>query len=155
MSAPTLEDILSQVNLSQFNITSAARDFYTDMMGFFHAIDWTEGWLLVLGAFHLFLWTMTIALRNSHDAQMVLLLLILGAVYGAEYINSFAREHWQEFASQNYFDPRGVFISIMYSAPLLCLALCVLLNALRLASKLLIQVKRKEAQAAARRKKQQ
>lgn len=154
---PSIDEFVAMTNIdmSQFNISGAANDFYSDMMGFFHAIDWTEQWLLGLGGFHLTLWILTIALRNSHDAQMVLLLLILGAVYAAEYINKIARERWQDFATQNYFDPRGVFISVMYSAPLLCLALFVLLNALRLASKLLIQVKKKEVLANARKKKKQ
>merc|ERR1711924_487547 len=95
--------------------------------------DWNERWLLVLGAFHLFAWLVAIVTRRNHDAQMVLLVSILGLVYCAEYLNSWAHTHWRSFAKQDYFDKNGVFISIMYSAPMLCLALFVLLNALRAA----------------------
>ena len=63
------------------------------------------------------------------------------------------RRHWAAFARQNYFDRRGVFISVMFSAPLLVLALFVLLNALRAASSLLVQVKKKELQAKRRKEK--
>ena len=62
---------------------------------------------------------------------MVLLVCILGMVYVAEYLNTFAAARWREFAGQNYFDKRGVFISVMYSAPLLCASMFLLLNALR------------------------
>lgn len=147
-----MQDVLSRVNLSAFNLTGAARDFQSDVLGFFHAIDWSERWLLYLAAFHTVVLALTVSLRRSHNAQMVLLVGILGAVRCAESLNSYAGEHWQSFASQNYFDKRGVFISIMFSAPLLCVAMFVLLNALRLASQLLVQVKRKEFANAQRKK---
>ena len=56
------------------------------------------------------------------------------------------------FDLQNYFDKHGVFISVMYSAPLLCVAMFTLLNALRAASSLLVSVKRREIRAAQRKK---
>jgi TRAP-type uncharacterized transport system fused permease subunit len=99
-------------------------------------------------------WAVAIATRRSEEFQMVLLLFVLGAVYCAEWINGLARSHWEEFAGQNYFDKRGVFVSIMFSAPLLGVAMFVLLNALRSASRLLIQVKRRELRAKARQKKE-
>ena len=94
-----------------------------------------------------------------------------------------AAEHWQSFAQQNYFDKNGIFVSVVFSAPLLCAAMCsspagsragslatahlhnvelpsalmlcrfMLLNALRAASKMLIQVKTYELKAARRKKK--
>ena len=68
-------------------------------------------------------------------------------VYMAEMLNRLGSEHWASFAGQNYFDERGVFISVMFSTPLLCAAFFVLLNALLSASQLLIKVKRKELQS--------
>ena len=139
--------------IEKANFTSAFRDFSSDFQGFFHAIDWTERWLRLLGAYHLTLWCLVIGSRRSQDAQMLLLFSILGSVYVAEYINVYAGQHWQEFSSQNYFDKRGVFISIMYSAPLLCASMFILLNALRSASKLLVAVKRQELKHNARKEK--
>ena len=150
MGEPTI-DALERI-LSSANFSGAYRDAKSDFMGFVHAIDWSERWLLALGAYHIFIWSLVVALRRSQDAQMVLLFVILASVYTAEYINAFAGEHWREFAGQNYFDRRGVFISIMYSAPLLCAAMFILLNALRTASRLLVQVKRRELRANARQK---
>ena len=58
-------------------------------------------------------------------------MLAVGLIYCAERLNRLAGEHWKEFAAQNYFDERGVFVSVMLSAPLLCVAFFILLNALR------------------------
>ena len=57
--------------------------------------------------------------------------LAVGLIYCAERLNRLASENWKEFAMQNYFDERGVFVSVMLSAPLLCVAFFILLNALR------------------------
>lgn len=49
--------------------------------------------------------------------------LICGSVYLAPHLNSLLAANWQLLGfSQNYFDSRGVFISAMYSAPLLFIA---------------------------------
>ena len=77
----------------------------------------------------------------------------VGVVYSAEAVNRFAGENWETFAGQNYFDRRGVFTSVMFSVPLLCAALFVLLNALRSASRLLISVKRKQIRSEIKAKK--
>ena len=36
----------------------------------------------------------------------------------AERLNSLAARHWRQFSGQNYFDPNGVFLSAVLSAPL-------------------------------------
>ena len=151
MGDATTEKLFSL--LEQANFTGAAHDLYNDVMGFGHAIDWSERWLIGLGAFHATVWLVMIASRRNNDVQMGLLVMILGLVYSAEWINSLAGMYWQTFARQNYFDRRGVFISVMFSAPMLCAAMLVLLNALRSAGSLLIQVKRREIRAAQRKKK--
>ena len=76
-------------------------------------------------------------------------------MYCAEWINRLAGENWASFAGQNYFDKNGVFISVMFSAPLLLLSFFILLNALRSASKLLIVVKRKQIASERRQKKKE
>lgn len=137
------------------DVQNLTASFKADVLGFYHAVDWTESWLRMLGAFHIIVWTLAVGLRHYDNVQMVLLLTILAVVYGAESLNRYAGEHWQDFAGQNYFDKRGVFISVVFSTPLLACAMFVLLNALRSASKLLVQVKRKEFKAEARKRKKE
>lgn len=148
-SREQLEALLAQ----GFNATQLARaELVSDVLGFVHAVDWSERWLLGLLAFHAAWWGAALALRRSADATMVLLVALLATVRAAEPLNTLARAHWRAFAGQDYFDTRGVFVSVTYSAPLLVLAFLVLLNGLRLACRLLVQVKRKEFAAAARAK---
>lgn len=70
---PSLSDILAAANLT---VGDTSASFYADAMGFVHAIDWSERWLLGLLALHLVIWVLAISLRQSHDMQMVLLVVI-------------------------------------------------------------------------------
>jgi hypothetical protein len=51
--------------------------------------------------------------------QAVLFLLMCAAVRCAEMVNTALGHRWRSFSTQNYFDPRGVFASVMFSAPIL------------------------------------
>lgn len=68
----------------------------------------------------------------------------------AEKLNDYGSENWEQFASQNYFDNRGVFVSLMISAPLLFISACMLVAIVREASSLLIDVKTREFKAKAK-----
>ena len=58
-----------------------------------------------------------VATRRMFKAQVALLLVLCGSVRMAEAINTELGSRWRSFATQNYFDPRGVFMSVMFSAP--------------------------------------
>ena len=49
-------------------------------------------------------------------------------VYNGEGINSLAAQHWQRFAKQPYFDPKGIFYSAIISAPLVLLMFIILVG---------------------------
>ena len=65
---------------------------------------------------HLSVWAVVIVTRRVNELQMALLVAILGAVYGAERLNALGAAHWREFATQDYFDERGVFVALLYCA---------------------------------------
>ena len=117
VSSEQVQSILASI---QNATRTAGQDFYSDVMGFVHAINWREPWLRGLGAFHLLVWVIVIATRHSHNLQMVCLLSVLGLTYASERINRLVASRWQEFAGQNYFDKRGVFTAVMLCLPLLC-----------------------------------
>lgn len=52
----------------------------------------------------------------------------VGIVYFAEQLNRLGAVHWERFATQNYFDPRGVFITAVVSGPLLLIMFIVLVR---------------------------
>ncbi|KAD3337471.1 hypothetical protein E3N88_32991 [Mikania micrantha] len=50
----------------------------------------------------------------------------MAGVYFAEQLNTVLRENWKSFAGQNYFDRNGVFLSVLWSGPLLVFATIIL-----------------------------
>lgn len=83
-----------------------------------------------LVAFHIFLTTFTVMTRNHHTTQAVLFVLLLLTVRSSETINQYAAKNWQSFSRQQYFDSQGLFISVVFSMPVLfnCMMMVVSIN---------------------------
>jgi ABC-type antimicrobial peptide transport system permease subunit len=64
-------------------------------------------------------------------------------VFAAELINNLGRESWETFAGQNYFDSRGLFITVVLSTPLLITALFILVNILLIMVAMMIEIARR------------
>lgn len=123
---------------------------YHNLMAFFHAIHWKEPWLIGLLGFHVLLLLLTILSRGHINSQMCLFLLAVAGVYCAENLNQFLLVHWQTFATQNYFDSNGLFLSVLWSGPLLVIAILILINTLFSLCYLIVQWKRAELRHRAR-----
>jgi len=82
--------------------------------------------------FHAALITVAVAARKHVSVQMALLTLCTGLVLCSHMMNEFLRPRWRELGwSQNYFDEKGVFISIFLSAPLLVVAAIIMVRVRR------------------------
>lgn len=137
---------LEGFNSSHFSQTARGElnaAWYT-IRGFFAAIDWTEPWIIGLCLFHMFILMIAIFTRKYNSFQIALFCIITATVYIAESVNSVLAQNWKIFSRQNYFDKRGVFISAMWSTPLILVAIVMLAQSLYSASTLLVQVKRKQ-----------
>lgn len=93
--------------------------FYSAIVGLFHAVDFSEPWIIGLLSVHLALLLLVLCFQNRLWVQATTLILICGLVRSAEWLNQLAGRNWRSFATQNYFDPSGVFAGIMFSGPLL------------------------------------
>ena len=124
--------------------------FLEPIMAFVHAVDWTEPWLIGLMAFHLMLIVVVIATRKQGNMQGVIFFGILVSVYFAERLNSLLLRHWRSFATQPYFDSRGVFISTVWSGPLLLISSLILVNSMMMMIQMMIKWKRAELKHRAR-----
>ncbi|KAK6246490.1 hypothetical protein SCA6_009580 [Theobroma cacao] len=156
-------------------LRSGLRPAYNNFIGFFHAIDWKEPWLMCLLAFHVVLLIITIFSRKNTNFQMCLFLLALSwestqlklwdedhlaiegvmrekvvGVYLAETLNKFLGDNWKRFATQNYFDPSGLFLSVLWSGPLLAIAIIILINTLFTMCYLIVRWKKAELRHRAR-----
>ncbi|ORZ03380.1 transmembrane protein 18-domain-containing protein [Syncephalastrum racemosum] len=115
-----------------------------ETIAFFQAIDWSQSWLLTLMGFHATCLLITLLLRNRHNALSVWFFVLLGMAALTEPLNTVCSQHWQTFASTNYFDESGMFIVTLYSFPLVFNGFVAMMFVLKAAAGLLIQVKRKQ-----------
>jgi hypothetical protein len=101
-----------------------------DWGAFSAAINWKEPLIRGLLAFHLFLYMLFIGflLFGNVAGQAALFFFIALLVAFSERINTYFAEHWEDVATQNYFDGQGVFAGILFAAPLLTLCLFQLVS---------------------------
>ncbi|CAA0818468.1 Unknown protein [Striga hermonthica] len=109
-----------------------------------------EPWLICLVSFHVLLLLVAFLSRKNINFQMCLFLLALGGVYFAERLNQFLAGNWRSFAGQNYFDANGLFLSVLWSGPLLVIAIVILVNTLFSLCYLIVRWKRAELKHRAR-----
>jgi len=97
------------------------------LMTYLSTINWSEPWFIGLGLFHVTCVVLTICTRKAGALQSLYFGVLLLLVFCAEQINQLASEHWALFAKEQYFDSNGLFISIVFSTPLLinCLVIVV------------------------------
>ncbi|VEU36692.1 unnamed protein product [Pseudo-nitzschia multistriata] len=111
------------------------------------AINWSEKFVIGLVCFQIvmFLLCLYFSKKDRGLAPRISLLVFIGIVVrAAEWLNSIGADHWESFATQDYFDKKGIFVGIMLCAPLLLDSLMMLLFFMKEASTLLVQVKRNE-----------
>ena len=108
------------------------------------AITWSEPFIVALVAFQVVMLVLSVYVSRRDRGlapRLTIMVIIAVTVKTSEYLNRIAAASWQSFCTQNYFDARGVFMSVMVCAPLLLDSLIMLLLFLREASQLLVQVK--------------
>ena len=94
-------------------------DLYEDFFGFFHAIDWTEPFILTIGAFHVGVILVAVGVSRSPIGQTVLFLCVAATILCAPVLNEACMRHITIIARQPYCDEAGAFISLLVSLPLL------------------------------------
>jgi len=111
------------------------------------AITWSEKFIVGLICFQIvmFVLCLFISRKDRGLTLRVCVLVFIGIVVrSGEWLNEQGAKHWEQFATQNYFDKRGIFIGCMLAGPLLLDSLMMLIYFMSEASTLLVQVKRSE-----------
>ncbi|XP_076069902.1 transmembrane protein 18 isoform X2 [Oratosquilla oratoria] len=119
-------------------------DQITDLWSYLQTIDWSEGWLIGLVVFHILLTIFNIITRNHHAIQAVMFFILLLSVRSSELINEYAAANWKQFSRQQYFDSQGLFISVVFSMPVLFNCMMMVINWLWISSNMMVTAKRAE-----------
>ncbi|KAL7859685.1 hypothetical protein SRHO_G00148320 [Serrasalmus rhombeus] len=106
-------------NISAVPIDGFSNIRITSTWTFLQSVDWSEPWLIGLLVFHLLCFVFTIFTCKYYRLQIFHFLLMVTMVYSAEYLNEVAAMNWRSFSKFQYFDSKGMFISLVYSVPLL------------------------------------
>ena len=158
------EYLLEVVREVLANVSNALRNAFgsdsrraakINWLGFLHAVRWNEPWIVALMLFHVACYVAIVRLGRRQLAQVGFFLFLAALTFSTERINGFCAKRWKAFATQNYFDKRGAFASVMLSGPAMVNLVVVLINLLRMMVELLVNAKRAELRHRARESKKQ
>jgi len=113
-----------------------------NVWAFFEALDWSDPLVISLIVFHVAITLIALLTRNHGNFQVVLFFALLLLVYFSENINAFASQNWRTISRQQYFDSSGMFISLVFSVPILLNCMVMMASWLWQSSELMVQLKR-------------
>ncbi|BFZ21587.1 hypothetical protein BsWGS_24626 [Bradybaena similaris] len=99
----------------------------TGIWTYLETVDWSDPWFSALLAFHILTFLVTFITRTRQMLQAVHFGALFVLVYSAETLNEIAAKNWKLFSRQQYFDSKGMFISLVWSAPLLMNCLIIVM----------------------------
>ena len=137
------DHVMGDIMSRQVGPSTPREQFYA----FQAAITWSESFVVSLLLFQVTIFLICIwASRTSRGLtpRLIVMALIAVIVRSAETLNGIGARHWELFATQNYFDKRGIFVGIMLCGPLLLDSFFMLVCFVYEASQLLVHVKKEE-----------
>ncbi|KAJ1520105.1 hypothetical protein ONE63_004326 [Megalurothrips usitatus] len=117
-------------------------DELSGIWNFLVSIEWRDPCMLALIAFHVIVTSMVLLTRNHSNFQIILFLILLLLVYFSENINELASNNWRVMATYQYFDSKGMFISTVFSIPILLNCMCMVATWLYQSSQLMTKLKK-------------
>lgn len=82
-------------------------------------VNWREPFMVAIFLFHAMVLAAVFRTRKNALFQCCLFVVLSALIFSSRTLNSVGKRNWRVFASQDYFDTHGLFISIFFSGPLL------------------------------------
>jgi hypothetical protein len=114
----------------------------TGIWSYLETVDWSDPWFLALLAFHVLTLLVTFITRHRQLLQALHFGILLFLVYSAESLNELAAKNWKLFSRQQYFDSNGMFISLLWSTPLLTNCLIIVMLWILTSSQMMVKTGR-------------
>ncbi|XP_012270139.1 transmembrane protein 18 isoform X1 [Orussus abietinus] len=130
-----------------------ATDAIDGVWPFLQSIEWRDPWLAILLTFHIAVTMTAVMTRNHANFQIILFLALLLLVYFSETINEVAATNWMVFSRQQYFDSKGLFISVVFSVPILINCMIMVASWLYQSSQLMTSLKKAQLREQAKNRK--
>ncbi|ORC87464.1 uncharacterized protein TM35_000222630 [Trypanosoma theileri] len=131
--------------------SSLVGSLYQNVRAFVDAVNWSEPFFTYLAVFHIVVIILVIALtwRASTERIFAIDVLVLLLGWCSSYLNDYGSSHAAEIFIEkgvNYFDPDGLFISVVYWIPLFLLALALQGRIFLRLLQLMVKTKRRQLQ---------
>ncbi|XP_028405962.1 transmembrane protein 18-like [Dendronephthya gigantea] len=110
----------------EFHSKWIATDQIDGVLEYLKAIDWSQRWLIALMIIHVLIFLTIVLNQNRTNVLVVIFAILLVSVFFSEKLNSLAAANWKLFASEQYFDSSGLFISVVFSTPILFNSLIII-----------------------------
>jgi hypothetical protein len=89
------------------------------LVDFIESVNWTEPFIFWLLAGQVTAFATVLMLSRWPFVQALLFTIFAAIIGSAKWLNKYGKEHWIEFARQDYFDSQGLFMLIFVCGPLL------------------------------------
>jgi len=111
---------------------------------FLSHVDWSEPFLQGIVTFHVICLVLILCTRRKVWFQGAFFTILLISISLTEYANKWLAENFKMFLKLQYFDSHGMFISLLYSSPVLVNCVLILINWFYISGDMLVKVKRKQ-----------
>ncbi|KAJ3017823.1 hypothetical protein HKX48_003357 [Thoreauomyces humboldtii] len=125
-------------------LSRAFAELVEDVTKFAAAVDWTEPFIRGVLTFHVVLFAWIIGTRNNHTITSINFIAVGLSIILMKTINSIAAQHYTSFSRINYFDSHGIFMGLLWAAPLLVDLAIIVGLLLRQSAQMLVKLKTRE-----------
>jgi transmembrane protein 18 len=131
--------------------------FTENALGFYHAVAWSKDrWIFCIFAIQILTLVAVVCARRAEvQLQALLFLIVVAFAGGASILNAWAHTNWELFSSQDYFDRRGTFMSVIWTAPFILILLIQLIFMVKLTADLAVKAGRLKVRANIRKNQKQ
>lgn len=92
------------------------------LLDFFQSVRWTEPFIIAILVSHFALWALVLMTRKNEIVHFIVMIMAVAVCAKAQLLNEHGKKYWKSFATQDYFDSGGIFVTVFLLANLVLIA---------------------------------